>query len=134
MAELRKKYRCIVKERMQACDAAREAAFPEGVPQELKSLRFHDERISHMRWENGDLIMSFGGRRGCTFKQAEILLQDKPMEGLAWLYVEYYPRENGYEIHVLLADGNETADFIVRCRGIEVMDGFYTKIWRDNDD
>lgn len=105
----------------------READMNEDIPVVLRqSLCFHDREVKAVKAnEHEHVVIEFvptgyaEDYNSIVFYDAQIIKQEKPIEGSYWLYRELYRTTEGYEVHVLFY--NDIAhEFTLQCKSIEV--------------
>ena len=102
------------------------AFFADNRPAFFDHYYIHDHKIKSSYFSEKDFVLEPFYKHNCTFtfKNAEILAQERELDNSYMLYDEIYPTETGYEFHFLLyfyEDGtSELFELTLRCSNLEI--------------
>lgn len=102
------------------------AFFADNRPAFFDHYSIHDHKIKSSHFSEKAFVLEPFSKYDCifTFKNAEILVQERKLDNSYMLYDEIYPTEVGYEFHFLLGfyeDGaSELFELTLRCSDLEI--------------
>ncbi len=103
-----------------------EAFFADNHPAFLDHYDIHDHKIKSSHFSEKDFVLEPFNKYApiFTFKNAEILVQERELDHSYMLYDEIYPTDSGYEFHFLLGfyenGASDHFELTLRCSDLEI--------------
>lgn len=115
-----------VKQTMKEVSEREKEFFADNRPTFFDHYDIHDHKIKSSHFSQKDFVLEPFHKYDCifTFKNAEILVQERELDNSYMLYDEIYPTEIGYEFHFLLGfyedEASELFELTLRCSDLEI--------------